>query len=254
MISPFSRSLATSGCLALMLLQGCGEPEQPKQQIFIYGLPDELKEIDIGYLPYRYLDDGCYARASYLGMELAIRSIPSTGITLQSCDYSMSLEGPAGFAWRFHVNIALMEGASENPVPRIIEPYLADRFITADEWRASMKVDDNYFFAYSAPAYAGPIMGEDLACYQTYGQEHIAWRMDQMTPWLGDNLLYYCATLRQFWRDSPDYSPEKEARLVERTHELYLALKAANLIDQTFVSPDMALIEEGPYCPEPVPK
>lgn len=75
----------------------------------------------IDYLPWGYTSDGCYARALYMSMELAIERIPSSSQYIYATNGG-SLQPQNGPVWSWHV--APMVKVTATGTPMIIDPSL----------------------------------------------------------------------------------------------------------------------------------
>lgn len=85
------------------------------------GQAEAAKQIVDGtkqYLPYAYTEDGCYARALYMSMELAARRVPTSAQYL-----SGYLEPSATVSWGWHVAPMVEIGTSTTRT--ILDPALA---------------------------------------------------------------------------------------------------------------------------------
>lgn len=94
----------------------------------------------IDYLPFQYREDGCYARALYMSMELAADRIASNSLfAFANGDHYLEV---GDLAWSYHVapllGVILSTGAavkSSTPVEwRVIDPALSDTYVTALKW------------------------------------------------------------------------------------------------------------------------
>ena len=81
----------------------------------------------IDYLPFTSKKDGCYARALYMGMELAIHGIPALNHYVFG-----SLRPTKGIRWRYHV--APMVATNGQLV--VFDPSLNERPLTRRRWLA----------------------------------------------------------------------------------------------------------------------
>jgi hypothetical protein len=95
----------------------------------------------INYLPFSYGRDGCYARALYMGMELAVQRIPSQNL------YIMGKLQPRGLEWKWHVAPAIKLASSEHAF--VFDPSLSDTLVTGREWirLANPKSDPKFHVA-----------------------------------------------------------------------------------------------------------
>lgn len=81
----------------------------------------------IDYIPFTYTDDGCYARALYMAMELATRGLPSSAQFLEG-----ELSPDPYTSWWYHVALMLLVGA--NSEPTVVDPSLAATPLPLSEW------------------------------------------------------------------------------------------------------------------------
>lgn len=84
-----------------------------------------VKAID--YLPFKYPNDGCFARSYVMSMELAANGIPSSSAVI-----SGDLEPTPAIQWRYHVAPMLQV----NGVNYVFDPSLASKPTTAEKWVA----------------------------------------------------------------------------------------------------------------------
>lgn len=246
-MGPIGRWVSGAVFLAsVLLLPGCGDGSRAVN-VPTYPLPAELGGIDISYLPYEYAEDGCWVRAPFLGMELAAHDIPSAGISVQTCDGGFGLTGPEGVSWKHHVTIVIRrEGAL-----RVIDPMLADRLLTKEEWLAAIDADDDAKVSINSAAY--PTGSIDLACGSYTGEEeHLVDSVGEMSPFLFDNVMIHCAYMRQYLHESGRDTAAREERLILRTRELVLQLYEIGLIEMWGENEDWQKLQEGPYCPDPI--
>ena len=80
----------------------------------------------IDYIPFSSVSDGCYARALYMGMELALGGIAAHNV------YIVGKLRPAGAKWKWHVAPSLtLDGAD---IDIIFDPSLSPKPLTRNEW------------------------------------------------------------------------------------------------------------------------
>ena len=230
----------------IVLLHGCGNGSRAVN-VPTYPLPAELGGIDISYIPYEYAEDGCWVRAPFLGMELAAHNIPSAAISVQTCNGNFGLNGPEGVSWKYHVTIVIRHDGAL----KVIDPMLSDRLLTKDEWLDAIDADDDAKVSINSAAY--PTGSIDLACGSYSGEEeYIVDSVDEMTPFLLDNVMIYCAYMRQYLHESGKDTAAREERLILRTRELVMQLYEIGLIELWEESEDWQKLQEGPYCPDPI--
>jgi len=222
--------MRSPGLLLVLLVAVAGCEAEDGEPFVPYSLPAELADLDLSYLPFEYLRDGCMYRASYVGMELAVSGRPALAVQAQDCDIEASIHGPAGERWRHHVAPAFVEDGAV----RVVDPTFSDRLMTPHQWESGLG-SDNLILRYNPAAYAAGPAPEAGDCHGEVGQEHIVASVAGMDPFDVENLEIWCSYLRRFLRDGgQDADGAREAHLVARTAELYDALVALGLIDTTF--------------------
>jgi hypothetical protein len=230
-----------------MLLASACSDDRPIPTV--YPLPAPWADVDLGYLPFEYLPDGCSQRASYLGMELAVRGVVTIAVDAETCDYGMGLRGPFGEPWRHHaVPVVLVDGE-----PALLDPLASPELLTIDAWLAGL-TDDPVRVFLTSTAYPTS-HGHETTCGSVEATESpLPTTVAGMTPWLLENVMSDCAALRQFHRDAPVHDPAREERLIVRTTELVQQIEALGLLDESMNPGLMDQLAAAPWCPEPVPK
>lgn len=223
--------LAATSVVACQSAAGSDEPvgSSESRAVVTQAQADRAYQIvrKIDYLPWGYTDDGCYARALYMSMELAIERIPS------SSQYIFATNGGAlrpegGPVWGWHV--APMIKVTATGTPMIIDPSLfgapevvrsldtwvarnnpqpaADRGLALIQgshyWKINQLVDTQPISSF---AELDPFQGEDIesAC-------DVAWRYLSLEgPAPSDAAL-----------------TAKRASLIERTRTLITGLRAVD--------------------------
>jgi len=226
---------------ALLALLAC-EPEEP----FVpFGLPPELSDLDLSYIPFEYLRDGCMYRASYVGMELAVSGRPALAVQALDCDVKRSIHGPAGERWRQHVAPAFVA----NGEVRVVDPSFADRLLTPHEWLAGLG-SDNLALTYRSAAFSSGAVPEGTCPVET-GQEYIVGTVAEMIAFDSENIRIWCSYLRRYLRDAgQDPDGRREAALVARTTVLFDRLVELGLVSTwgepvaagTFQCPDALIL------------
>jgi hypothetical protein len=202
----------------------------------------------IDYLPWGYTADGCYARALYMSMELAIERIPSSSEYIVADDNAV-LDPGNGIQWGWHVAPMVKIGA--DGVPTIIDPSL----FSAPEVARSL---DAWVQA-SNPVPAG--------AYKTYlVQGSHYWqsnnRVDnapigsfaELDPFHGEDIESACGVAYTYLeREQPaptaDALDAKRQHLVARTRELIDGLHAVGKLDD-LASADLKCEPSAP-APDP---
>lgn len=99
--------------------------------------PDLTRELGgLTELPFKYIKDGCYARAHVIDKLLADKGYNSAKIFALG-DLQASNEAfPDGVTWRYHVAPLVMVRNGDGVEFRVVDPSLDTEPLTADEWVA----------------------------------------------------------------------------------------------------------------------
>jgi len=244
----FQRPVLLLVAIPVLLAFLCGCDEEPRGlNVPTYPLPSPLDDIDISYIPYEYAVDGCWVRAPFLSMELAVAGIPSAAIHVQSCNNAFDLEGPDGLTWRHHVTVVIDDSGSL----RVIDPMLSPDFLTEAGWLEAISSDDDARISFNPAAY--PTGSAEQACgTRTGDEENMPETLEDMTPFLLANVMIHCAYMRDYLHQSGKDTEAREEHLIARTRELVFALDAIGLLDTMGDEESLSLLEAGPYCPDPI--
>lgn len=242
-----------SAALMLSLLSCDGSTAANNTEVTLFTLPGKLKDIDYSYIPYGYVDQGSHDRATYLGMELAVRNIPSAAITAENCDIpNADTPGtillPNGKNHVVYTSIVVREDGKN----LIADPLMSDQFFTEEEWRNTLNANEDVNIFYEPIAYPYSMDGNGK-CDQHLGDENIPEKVADMTPFLLDNIMIHCAYLKNFLAKLPDYSQAKEDKLVNRTYELITELRKLNLIEESADQETIDNLAKGAWCPPAIP-
>jgi len=129
------RKLIVASLFAGLSLTGCGkidnagESSDVKAQVTYNQAMDAYKVISaINYLPFLFIEDGCYARSLYMSMELASQGIPSSAHYIYG-----DLRPTAEVNWGYHVAPMIQIGNSE---PWILDPAMDKQPLPVTKWVA----------------------------------------------------------------------------------------------------------------------
>jgi hypothetical protein len=119
--------------LSLLTLAACG-PNAPQNSdtsaLVSQGQANQAFAIveDIDYLPFTYIEDGCYARSLYMSLELAAQEIPS------SAHYVFgALQPTAEVVWSYHV-APMLQVKNSTQEPWVLDPAFEVEPLTRTEW------------------------------------------------------------------------------------------------------------------------
>jgi hypothetical protein len=87
---------------------------------------DIIQEID--YLPFTYIEDGCYARSLYMSLELAAVGIPSSAQYVYG-----ALQPTLSVAWSYHV-APLLQLKNSGREPWVLDPAFEIEPLTRTQW------------------------------------------------------------------------------------------------------------------------
>ncbi|MDB4994246.1 MAG: hypothetical protein JWM74_1678 [Myxococcaceae bacterium] len=95
----------------------------------------------IDYLPFRYRLDGCYARALYMSMELAVHQLASNVVfAFAQPGWPLHVESTY---WGYHVAPLIEVGSSADALtPMVLDPALSPVPVTKQAWMALMGFPD----------------------------------------------------------------------------------------------------------------
>jgi hypothetical protein len=231
--------LSTRGLLGLLLLTGSvvacqsapadtDEPVGAAEQRAVV-TPEQADRAytivsGIDYLPWHYTADGCYARALYMSMELAIERIPSSSQYIYATNGG-SLRPVNGPVWGWHV--APMIKVTATGTPMIIDPsvFSAPEVVRSlDAW-----VTRN-----------NPTPAEDYGVALVQGSHY--WQINQLVdtqpissfaeldPFQGKDIESACEIMYNYLADETPAPTEaaltrKRGELVDRTKKLITGLQ-----------------------------
>ncbi|MFW7380037.1 MAG: protein-glutamine glutaminase family protein [Oligoflexus sp.] len=128
-----SRWKVFSTLLCTMIITiSCGRQDRSSSQLDAYVSEDERNRAfsiieGIDYIPFTFTQDGCYGRALYMAMELAIAEIPSSSLYIYG-----TLRPNPRLAWRFHVAPLLIDRYKQQTY--VLDPTLATSPVSAEKW------------------------------------------------------------------------------------------------------------------------
>ncbi len=91
-----------------------------------------LKDLN---LPFRYPEDGCYARAQIMVQELEEMGLEAGKTFIEGNLIVITENSPKGFVqWRYHVAPVLIVSENGKNIPYVFDPSIFDRPVPAEEW------------------------------------------------------------------------------------------------------------------------
>jgi hypothetical protein len=237
-VRKFAYVLKTIAALSSLLIVSCGvnstTPAPSRQSAYVtHSQAQRAFDIieDIDYIPFEYTEDGCYARALYMSMELAVQHIPS------SSEFIKATRGLLRFGhtvWTYHVAPALIvtenpetapqtdeilhdtvSAASIDQVPAnvtITDPAMSDDPVSLREWVGMMVSGETEAYTVIAPAnyydpWTPPLEEMEINVVRDF-RELAKFRLS--------DIGYACGTMHAYLGDQV----ERKRKLKERTAEL----------------------------------
>ena len=165
---------------------------------------------NIGYLPFAYKEDGCYARALYMSMELAASGIPSSAQFITG-----QLHPTADITWTYHV--APMVQLIGDDHRTIVDPSMETGPVPFDNWVTDVNPAPNYAtFFVPGSVYIGSL---NLTHPEQYNGPMIE-SFDELPPFHESDIQQACQVMWNYldWEQPPrdDLRPV----LIARTQEL----------------------------------
>lgn len=169
---------------------------------------------EIEYLPFAYKQDGCYARALYMSMELAAHSIPSSSYYV----YGM-LMPESDIMWGYHVAPMVKDPAGK---VWLLDPAFQREPLLEADWisktRPFLDMKTTYYTAgskYLAGSGDNPGTSSDMVS-----------SFAAMPAFNLDDIVHACSNLSTFLSEEAARNErDKRARLFRRTAELARELK-----------------------------
>jgi hypothetical protein len=191
----------------------------------------------IDYLPFQYKEDGCYARALYMSMELAAQGLESNAVFAFAKPGTWLQVGD--IRWSYHVAPMLEVGASAHHLTHmVIDPALADTPLTQTQWVGLMGFGPG---GHGGPAptmlfVPGSDYAPDEAKADVANANHDTPDFTSLPPFKQSDVQSACNVMWNYiaWEpDSPDATIQtKQAKLLSRTPDLLSALAGAGKLTE----------------------
>lgn len=217
--------------IALLLL-GCGRTtlEASRAHAVVSDSQTEgafeiIRSID--YLPFDYLENGCYARSLYMSMELAAREIPSSSFYLYG-----DLHPRPDVTWTFHVAPYLKTGEKE----WILDPSFQSSPLPLAKWIAKSKALGEY----STEIKAGSAYFDDEGRTAAFDKNHLIANFGEMPAFLTSDILSACASLYNYLGEqypAPELAQGERDRLIARSRFLLQRLKELGKLEKSGKEP-----------------
>jgi hypothetical protein len=212
-----------------------------------------IKGLD--YIPFEYTIDGCYARAYYMMMELAVKKIPS------SAQFVSATKGLLRYdkaSWSFHVAPMLIPSRfPETEIindsflnarvsraeidllsarPMIVDPGITSKPLSLPDWlKTFVQEGTEVRLAAIPPSYYTNPPKWNL-------KQHLIRNFDELPSFSLKDINHACGVLKDYQKDEL-----RQAKLLKRTHELIDQLRALNKISDTNGDEKWVFNEECPF-------
>ncbi len=177
----------------------------------------------IDYLPFEYKADGCYARALYMGMELAAEGIESNAIFVFAKDDAHRLRIPGTRqSWDYHV--APMLQVDRDSEWKVLDPSMSSAPLDWLAWVGKMgfrPVDRAFPYVVTTPG--SVYASEEIIAQKKEQRRESVDTFDEMPPFQVDDVARACAVMHAYLDvDGRPSSAERARRekLLDRTSVL----------------------------------
>lgn len=206
----------------------------------------------IDYLPFEYKADGCYARALYMGMELAAAGIESNAIFVFAKDEAHELRIPGtSQTWTYHV--APMLQVDRESEWKVLDPSMSSAPLDWLAWIGKMgfrPVDRAFPYVVTTP---GSVYASDeLIAQQKEQRREFVDTFDEMPPFEVDDVAAACAVMHAYLDVDGRPSNAERARrekLLDRTSELVSRLASRRKLNgpprDVWTRCEACVMEEG---------
>lgn len=222
---------ALTGSILCVYFVGCGSAPSTSSisaAVSMSELNDAVRAVkSIDYLPFSQTQDGCYARALYMGMEIASRGIPA------SSQFAIATSGQlrpnTRDKWDYHVAPAVwVDRATE---PHVLDPSLFDQVVLRSEWIRALNPSGSYELKF-APANNTISTSSQLTPGPLRRSDMIA-SLRELEKFTSSDITYSCRMMSSYIGSETDLSAaeiyEKQLRLTKRTKQLIKALAVYGL-------------------------
>ncbi len=166
------------------------------------------------YLPYAYTEDGCYARALYMSMELGARRVPTSAQYL-----SGYLQPSASVSWGWHVAPMVEIGGSTTRT--ILDPALAPTGpIPLTEWIRRSNPQGSYELYWTL---GSVYVTESYGLYRNAQSEPVIQSFSELRPFRTDDVEEACGVMHDYLNregSSASVRTAKQKLLLGRTRTL----------------------------------
>jgi hypothetical protein len=185
----------------------------------------------LDYLPFEHKQDGCYARAFYMSMELAADEIESNSVYAFAKGRSADARLRVGSTtWGYHVAPMIkVRSTGDNSVPRVLDPSVNAEPMTTEAWLTKMghargeaaETKPTVFF----------VQGSDYSPHTAakHPRSRDVPDFDDLEPFNVSAIQHACGVMHEFLgcngTDDAATAKRKREKLVTRTRDLVDTLR-----------------------------
>lgn len=203
------------GLLSSGILSACGPKQEmggdsSLQAVVSQNQADEAFAIvyQLDYLPFNYIEDGCYARELYMSMELASDRIPSSAQYIYG-----NLRPTDDTRWSYHVAPLLKVGEEE---PWVLDPAFEDEPLRLKSW-----IGKNFPAGrYRTAVKAGSAYFDKNGRTSDFNDKRMVKNFEEMPTFLTSDIASACNVMYSYIAREGEDIEYKRIKLLNRTAEL----------------------------------
>jgi hypothetical protein len=192
-----------------------------------------VKSID--YLPFLYIEDGCYARSLYMSMELAVSGIPSSAFYVYG-----DLRPTSKVNWGYHVAPLLQVGNNE---AYILDPAFEKNPLRVSQWIAKNMPADGYEWVMKA----GSAYFDEAGRTRQFNNTHMVQNFAEMPAFQTSDIGHACTVMFDYISNQTRGFSElisMRAKLLKRTSQMADALWKMGKLQDNSIDPSVT----NSYC------
>ncbi len=227
-------------CALVLALNACGTAKtetasETKAQVTAQQANQAFSIVkNLDYLPFLYIEDGCYARSLYMSMELATVGIPSSAFYVYG-----DLRPTNKVSWVYHVAPLIQIGSNE---PLVLDPAFQKNPLTMSQWiKKDMPVNGYTWVLKAGSAYFDP-----SGRTRQFNNNRMVQNLREMPAFLSSDITSACTVMFNYIPNHARSTSEANAmrtKLLSRTSQMMKTLLNQGKLQYTGVSSD-----SNSYC------
>ncbi len=213
-----------------LLTIACGRPDATQdsevQAIVSQTQADQAFRLvyKIDYLPFNYIEDGCYARELFMAMELAGRKIPSSAHYIYG-----DLHPNDDTNWSYHVAPLLKVGEEE---AWVLDPSFERAPLRLNQW-----IKKNFPAGrYTTQIKAGSAYFDEKGRTSEFNKARLVKSFKEFPTFLTSDIAAACGVMYSYIAKEAEDVEYKRTKLLNRTAELVNDLNALNKVEAKTLS------------------